>query len=216
MEGRGPPVRLPRSPRTRHALLGAGALVTLAWPLLTRHVLPGGSLRRQKVAPALIQAWREMAGWLHEPAPDLAGLDDDVRAARERWQRGDPAGIWRFDDPRYPLYRTRTGDCAARAGASLIERLHGRLWQRYSMERITDRVCQAGFEILHREGSLHVNGHVWKLLTIPRAGGAGVRRPPGADHRPAGLGLSAVTSANRYRPKRGRSAFSGPRRGAAG
>jgi SAM-dependent methyltransferase len=37
----------------------------------------------------------------------------------------------------------------------------------YSLQSIGERVRAAGFEILWLEGSMYVNGHVWKLLTIP-------------------------------------------------
>jgi SAM-dependent methyltransferase len=37
----------------------------------------------------------------------------------------------------------------------------------YSLQSIAERVESVGFSILHVEGSLYVNGHVWKLLTIP-------------------------------------------------
>lgn len=37
----------------------------------------------------------------------------------------------------------------------------------YSVESIAERIGQAGFEVLFAEGSQHVNGHVWKILTVP-------------------------------------------------
>jgi len=37
----------------------------------------------------------------------------------------------------------------------------------YSLQSISERVAQAGLRLLHVEGSLQVNGHIWKLLTIP-------------------------------------------------
>lgn len=37
----------------------------------------------------------------------------------------------------------------------------------YSMQSIAERVRHSGFTPLVVEGSNHVNGHVWKLLTIP-------------------------------------------------
>jgi SAM-dependent methyltransferase len=37
----------------------------------------------------------------------------------------------------------------------------------YSLQSIVTRIRQAGFRIAHAEGSMYVNGHVWKLLTIP-------------------------------------------------
>jgi 2-polyprenyl-3-methyl-5-hydroxy-6-metoxy-1,4-benzoquinol methylase len=37
----------------------------------------------------------------------------------------------------------------------------------YSLQSITERVMQAGFTIYHVEGSMFVNGHIWKFLTIP-------------------------------------------------
>lgn len=37
----------------------------------------------------------------------------------------------------------------------------------YSMQSIVERVRRSGFEPLWVEGSNHVNGHAWKVLTIP-------------------------------------------------
>ncbi|HTV18032.1 MAG TPA: class I SAM-dependent methyltransferase [Polyangiaceae bacterium] len=37
----------------------------------------------------------------------------------------------------------------------------------YSLQSIAERVEQAGFTLQRVEGSMYVNGHVWKLLTIP-------------------------------------------------
>jgi SAM-dependent methyltransferase len=37
----------------------------------------------------------------------------------------------------------------------------------YSLQTISERVAQAGVELLHGEGSMYVEGHVWRLLTIP-------------------------------------------------
>jgi 2-polyprenyl-3-methyl-5-hydroxy-6-metoxy-1,4-benzoquinol methylase len=37
----------------------------------------------------------------------------------------------------------------------------------YSLQSITSRVVNAGFTRLITEGSLYVNGHIWKLITIP-------------------------------------------------
>jgi SAM-dependent methyltransferase len=47
----------------------------------------------------------------------------------------------------------------------------------YSLQSITERVQQAGFEPLLSEGSMYVNGHVWKWLTIPSR-----RQWPGVRH----------------------------------
>jgi 2-polyprenyl-3-methyl-5-hydroxy-6-metoxy-1,4-benzoquinol methylase len=37
----------------------------------------------------------------------------------------------------------------------------------YSIQSFTRAVADAGFDLLHVEGSMYVNGHMWKLLTIP-------------------------------------------------
>ncbi len=37
----------------------------------------------------------------------------------------------------------------------------------YSMQSIVERVRHAGYRVLTSEGSLHIGGHVWKLLNIP-------------------------------------------------
>ncbi|MCL4821941.1 MAG: sulfatase-like hydrolase/transferase [Vicinamibacteria bacterium] len=105
-------LRLPPHRGRRAAFVAVVAIVTLAWPLLTWHVLPGGVLRREKVAPALILAAREVAAWVREPVPDHAGIERDVAAVRARWRRGDPAGAWRFGPDTFPLERFPATDCA--------------------------------------------------------------------------------------------------------
>ena len=47
----------------------------------------------------------------------------------------------------------------------------------YSVQSITERVEQAGLTLLFSEGSMYVNGHIWKWLTIPSR-----RRWPGIRH----------------------------------
>jgi len=37
----------------------------------------------------------------------------------------------------------------------------------YSLQSIATTVAQAGFDVLLVEGSMHINGHLWKLITIP-------------------------------------------------
>jgi SAM-dependent methyltransferase len=37
----------------------------------------------------------------------------------------------------------------------------------YSLQSISERVERAGFKLRRAEGSMYVNGHIWKLLTIP-------------------------------------------------
>lgn len=37
----------------------------------------------------------------------------------------------------------------------------------YSVQGIGNLVARAGFEVLHLEGSMYANGHIWKLITIP-------------------------------------------------
>ncbi len=37
----------------------------------------------------------------------------------------------------------------------------------YSLQSISEKVRQAGFELLFTEGSMYVNGHLWKLITVP-------------------------------------------------
>lgn len=37
----------------------------------------------------------------------------------------------------------------------------------YSIQSFTEKVMAAGFEILHVEGSMYINGHIWKALTVP-------------------------------------------------
>lgn len=37
----------------------------------------------------------------------------------------------------------------------------------YSLETLRKTVENAGFEIVFSEGSMHINGHIWKIITIP-------------------------------------------------
>jgi len=37
----------------------------------------------------------------------------------------------------------------------------------YSLQSIQEKVLNAGYEIEFCEGSMYINGHIWKLLTIP-------------------------------------------------
>jgi SAM-dependent methyltransferase len=37
----------------------------------------------------------------------------------------------------------------------------------YSLQSISERVMRGGFDLLHSEGSMYVEGHVWRLVTIP-------------------------------------------------
>jgi SAM-dependent methyltransferase len=37
----------------------------------------------------------------------------------------------------------------------------------YSLGSIANLVARSGLEVLHVEGSMHLNGHAWKLVTIP-------------------------------------------------
>ncbi|MFA5624586.1 MAG: class I SAM-dependent methyltransferase [Bradymonadales bacterium] len=37
----------------------------------------------------------------------------------------------------------------------------------YSLPSIQNKCKKAGFHIVFAEGSMHINGHIWKLLTIP-------------------------------------------------
>lgn len=37
----------------------------------------------------------------------------------------------------------------------------------YSLESIVELVQSSNFKVLFSEGSMHINGHIWKLITIP-------------------------------------------------
>lgn len=39
--------------------------------------------------------------------------------------------------------------------------------RQYSLQTIAERVSRAGFSVTSLEGSMHINGHLWKLLTVP-------------------------------------------------
>ena len=37
----------------------------------------------------------------------------------------------------------------------------------YTLRSICRRVAATGFDLVHAEGSMNINGHIWKLITIP-------------------------------------------------
>jgi SAM-dependent methyltransferase len=79
----------------------------------------------------------------------LEHVSDDARVLRAAYDRLVPGGTLAvfvpLEEPDYILFHLRN----------------------YSLQSITERVRLAGFEIVHTEGSLYVNGHLWKILTIP-------------------------------------------------
>jgi SAM-dependent methyltransferase len=88
----------------------------------------------------------------------LEHAPDDRRLLSALYRRTRPGGVLALfvplEEPDYILFHRRN----------------------YSLQSITERVAHAGFEPLWSEGSMYVNGHVWKLLTIPsRRGWPGVR-----------------------------------------
>jgi SAM-dependent methyltransferase len=74
---------------------------------------------------------------------------DDVRVLQAAYQRLAPGGTLAvfvpLEEPDYILFHLRN----------------------YSLQSISERVRAAGFELQHVEGSFYVNGHIWKILTIP-------------------------------------------------
>jgi SAM-dependent methyltransferase len=101
--------------------------------------------------PAL-QADIVLSSHVLEHAPDDRAL---LLALLERLRPGGVLGLFvPLEEPDYILFHRRN----------------------YSLQSITERVEQAGFELLHAEGNLFVNGHVWKCLTVPsRRNWPGVR-----------------------------------------
>jgi SAM-dependent methyltransferase len=79
----------------------------------------------------------------------LEHVSDDARVLRAAYDRLVPGGTLAvfvpLEEPDYILFHLRN----------------------YSLQSITERVRLAGFEIVHTEGSMYVNSHLWKLLTIP-------------------------------------------------
>lgn len=79
----------------------------------------------------------------------LEHVPDDRRALVELRKRLAPGGIAAFfvpiEEPDYIGFHVRN----------------------YSLQSFAERVEQAGFEPLLVEGSMYVNGHLWKLVTIP-------------------------------------------------
>jgi SAM-dependent methyltransferase len=79
----------------------------------------------------------------------LEHVPDDALLLRAMYERLVPGGIAAIfvpiEEPDYILFHRRN----------------------YSLQSIAERIAHAGFQPLLVEGSLYVNGHVWKLLTIP-------------------------------------------------
>lgn len=82
-------------------------------------------------------------------AHTLEHVVDDRHVLRQLWSRVVPGGVLAIfvpiEEPDYVSFHLRS----------------------YSLQSITERVMQAGFAVRHVEGSMFVNGHIWKLLTIP-------------------------------------------------
>jgi len=105
-----------------------------------------------------IQADIALSSHVLEHAPDDRAL---LRALRRRLRPGGVLVLFvPIEEPDYILFHRRN----------------------YSLQSISERVEHAGFELLHTEGNLFVNGHVWKLLTVPSR-----RRWPGLRHVADGL-----------------------------
>lgn len=79
----------------------------------------------------------------------LEHVSDDARVLSAAYQRLSPGGTLAvfvpLEEPDYILFHLRN----------------------YSLQSISERVRSAGFELRHVEGSFYVNGHIWKILTIP-------------------------------------------------
>jgi SAM-dependent methyltransferase len=79
----------------------------------------------------------------------LEHVPDDEQVLRELRQRLKPSGYLAIfvpiEEPDYIPFHVRN----------------------YSLQSISTKVRHAGFELCHVEGSMQINGHLWKLLTIP-------------------------------------------------
>jgi 2-polyprenyl-3-methyl-5-hydroxy-6-metoxy-1,4-benzoquinol methylase len=79
----------------------------------------------------------------------LEHVPDDTRVLEELLARLAPGGTLivfvPIEEPDYILFHRRN----------------------YSLQSIAERVARAGFILRQVEGSMYVNGHIWKLLTIP-------------------------------------------------
>lgn len=100
-----------------------------------------------------------------EHVPDDAALLDIL------WRRLAPGGVLvtyvPLEEPDYCLIHLRS----------------------YSLQSITERILQRGFEVLHAEGNMYVEGHVWKLLSIPTR-----RRWPGVRYLMSGLRMGSLSA----------------------
>lgn len=79
----------------------------------------------------------------------LEHVCDDLRVLQAAYERLRPGGTLAvfvpLEEPDYILFHVRN----------------------YSLQSISERVHKAGFELRHVEGSFYVNGHIWRILTIP-------------------------------------------------
>lgn len=89
----------------------------------------------------------------------LEHVPDDARVLQELLVRLAPGGTLivfvPIEEPDYILFHRRN----------------------YSLQSIAERVDKAGFILRQVEGSMYVNGHIWKLLTIPSRRGWPVLGP---------------------------------------
>jgi SAM-dependent methyltransferase len=103
----------------------------------------------QRVPEAAPEAMPELQADLVLSSHVLEHAPDDRRLLSELFRRTRPGGVLALfvplEEPDYILFHRRN----------------------YSLQSIAERVEHAGFEPLWCEGNMYVNGHVWKLLTIP-------------------------------------------------
>lgn len=79
----------------------------------------------------------------------LEHVPDDAQVLRELRERVAPGGhlciFVPIEEPDYIPFHVRN----------------------YSVQSISTKIRQAGFDLCHVEGSMQINGHLWKILTIP-------------------------------------------------
>jgi glucan phosphoethanolaminetransferase (alkaline phosphatase superfamily) len=96
------------SPKITRLLLAGSALLFFVLPIIFWTLVPGGSLRRDKVKPPIVLLYHNILDLL-EPQREFPNIDQHIATYQTWWLEGDPTGHWTFNDPDYPLRKTYTG-----------------------------------------------------------------------------------------------------------
>ena len=105
-------VRYRFSQKVTRLLLAGSALLFFILPIIFWTVVPGGSMRRDKVKPPIVLLYHNIRDLL-EPQREFPNIDAHIATYQAWWLDGDSTGHWAFNDPEYPLRRTYTGPATA-------------------------------------------------------------------------------------------------------